>query len=195
MALLFKVQYLLVFFFSWFRGFFLRLWDYLFLLILPLGIGPGVPIFDCILKQMLTSNETELKCLMETTLVKENKQREKLINRFTQAAIWLYEKHELLFASKYNSFHDFVQVCVKREHPNEHFSSVIYFERWFKIHLNFSGSYERSRNKIQNSELPLSVYKTQPDLAKPGKKTMLDIMPNFSLASISDDSQQDHMVS
>lgn len=96
------------FFFSWFRGFFLRLWDYLFLLILPLGIGPGVPIFDCILKQMLTSNETELKCLMETTLVKENKQREKLINRFTQAAIWLYEKHELLFASKYNSFHDFV---------------------------------------------------------------------------------------
>lgn len=45
---------------------------------------------------------------METTLVKENKKREKLINRFTQAAIWLYEKHELLFASKYNSFHDFV---------------------------------------------------------------------------------------
>lgn len=99
---------LISFFFSWFRGFFLRLWDYSFLLILPLGIGPGVPIFDCILKQMLTSNETELKCLMETTLVKENKQREKLINRFTQAAIWLYEKHELLFASKYNSFHDFV---------------------------------------------------------------------------------------
>lgn len=45
---------------------------------------------------------------METTLVKENKQREKLINRFTQAAIWLYEKRELLFASKYNSFRAFV---------------------------------------------------------------------------------------
>ena len=57
---------------------------------------------------MLSSNETELKCLMETTLVKENKQREKLINRFTQAAIWLYEKRELLFASKYNSFRAFV---------------------------------------------------------------------------------------
>lgn len=98
----------LVFFFSWFRRFFLRLWDYLFLLILPLGIGPGVPIFYCILKQMLTSNETELKCLMETTLVKENKQRGKLINRFTQAAIWLYEKCELLSTSKYNSFHAFV---------------------------------------------------------------------------------------
>lgn len=26
---------------------------------------------------MLTSNETELKCLMETTLLKENKQQEK----------------------------------------------------------------------------------------------------------------------
>ena len=99
---------LISFFFSWFRRLFLRLWDYLFLLILPLGIGPGVPIFDCILKQMLSSNETELKCLMETTLVKENKQREKLINRFTQAAIWLYEKRELLFASKYNSFCAFV---------------------------------------------------------------------------------------
>lgn len=99
---------LISFFFSWFRRFFLRLWDYLFLLILPLGIGPGVPIFDCILKQMLSSNETELKCLMETTLVKENKQREKLINRFTQAAIWLYEKRESLFASKYNSFRAFV---------------------------------------------------------------------------------------
>ena len=45
---------------------------------------------------------------METTLVKENKQRGKLINRFTQAAIWLYEKRELLFTSKYNSFHAFV---------------------------------------------------------------------------------------
>lgn len=73
--------------FSWFRRFFLRLWDYLFLLILSLGIGPRVPIFNCILKQMLPSNETELKCLMETTLLKENKQREKLINRFIQAAI------------------------------------------------------------------------------------------------------------
>lgn len=39
---------------------------------------------------MLTSNETELKRLMEATLLKENKQREKLINRFIQAAIWLY---------------------------------------------------------------------------------------------------------
>lgn len=65
------------YFFSWFRSFFLRLWDYLFLMILLLGIRPRVPIFNCILKQMLTSNETELKCLMETTLLKKkNKERE-----------------------------------------------------------------------------------------------------------------------
>lgn len=57
---------------------------------LPLGIGPRVPIFNCILKHMLTSNEIELKCLMETTLLKENKQREKLINRFIQETIRLY---------------------------------------------------------------------------------------------------------
>lgn len=62
-----------LYFFSWFRRFFLRLWDYLFLMILPLGIGPIAPIFNCILKQMLTSNETEPKCLMETMLLKENK--------------------------------------------------------------------------------------------------------------------------
>lgn len=45
-------------------------------MILPLGIGQRVAIFNCILKQMLTSNETELKCLRETTLLKENKEGE-----------------------------------------------------------------------------------------------------------------------
>lgn len=71
--------------------------------------------FNCILKQMLTSNETELKCLMETTFQKENKQREKLINRFIQAAIWLYEKFEFFFTSKYSNSFPVLSECVCEE--------------------------------------------------------------------------------
>ena len=49
--------------------------------------------------------------------------------------------------------------------------------------------------RCRTLNFPQSVCKTQPDLTKPGKKTMLGGMPSFSLAPICDDSQQDHMVS
>lgn len=126
----------LITFFHSLEGSFLRLWDYLFLMILPLGIGPRVPNFNCILKQMLTSNETELRCLMETTWLKENKSRENWLTDLSRQPFGFIKN--LNYSLHWNTVtvSMLLSECVWRESMQMNiFFELIYFERWLKIHL------------------------------------------------------------
>lgn len=172
-------------------------------MIWPLGIGPRMPIFNCILKQMLTSNETELKCLMETTLRKENKEGEHWLTDLSRQPFGFIKTLNYLLHWNTITVPVLLSECVWRENIQMNiFPTDVFWKVVFNPSQTHLRAYVAAQGHVKDLEIrcraqnsPGRVCKTQPDLTKAGRKTVLGRVPTFSLAPACDESQQGHMVS